>query len=140
MGQYYKIVNLDKKEFITPHEFGDGPKLLEFGTSSGGAMMALAILLADGNGRGGGDLKSNDTEYVGRWKGDRIIIAGDYADPLNFIPSKDKRRLQKVANAVYTMGYREWKRVPLYHWAGAHFQDISKNVRNVLQDAGEFSR
>jgi len=81
MGQYYKVCNLDKKEFLNPHAFDDGAKLMEFGASSEGTMTALALLLADGNGRGGGDFPTTtDNGIVGRWAGDRIIIAGDYAD------------------------------------------------------------
>lgn len=87
MGQYYMIVNIDKKEFIHPHKFGDGLKLLEFGDSMGGTMTALAILLADGNNRGGGDLRS-DKEIIGSWAGDRIVIAGDYADEGKFLKGK----------------------------------------------------
>jgi len=79
MGQYYVLVNLDKKEFLHPHAFGNGLKLLEFGDSSSGTMTGLAILLADGNGRGGGDLHSQNP-IIGSWAGDRIVIAGDYAD------------------------------------------------------------
>lgn len=56
MGQYYIAVNLDKKQVVNPHACGDGAKLLEFGLSASGMMSAIAILLADGNGRGGGDL------------------------------------------------------------------------------------
>jgi hypothetical protein len=80
MGQYYLIVNLDKKEYLRPHAFGDGAKLLEFGASANGAMTGLSILLADGNGRGGGDLHSKNP-IIGSWAGDRIVITGDYADP-----------------------------------------------------------
>ena len=79
MGQYYKIVNMDKKEWINPHEFGNGVKLLEFGCSGMGVMLGLAILLADGNNRGSGDLRS-DNPIIGSWSGDRITIVGDYAD------------------------------------------------------------
>lgn len=79
MGQYYKIANLDKKQYLHPHRCGDGLKLMEFGLSSFGTMSALAILLADGNGRGGGDLRS-DASIIGSWSGDRITIVGDYAD------------------------------------------------------------
>ena len=60
MGQYYLIVNLDKRQYLHAHKFGDGLKLLEFGSSGSGTMCALAILLADGNGRGGGDLTIDD--------------------------------------------------------------------------------
>ncbi len=76
MGQYYKIVNLDKRQYLHPHKFGDGLKLLEFGAGGSGTMCGLAILLADGNGRGGGDLRSN-ASVIGSWAGDRIVIAGD---------------------------------------------------------------
>lgn len=79
MGQYYYVCNLDKKEFLHPHKFGDGLKLMEFGSSGQGTMTGLAVLLADGNGRGGEDLDS-DRAIVGSWKGDRIVVAGDYAD------------------------------------------------------------
>lgn len=83
MGQYYVIVNLDKKEFLDPHLFGDGAKLLEFGL--GGLTMAgLAVLLATSNGMGGGDLdleEADDPEILsvpGRWAGYRIAVVGDY--------------------------------------------------------------
>lgn len=79
MGQYYKIANLNKKEYLHPHHCGDGLKLLEFGSSGDGTMLCLAILLADGNNRGGGDLRS-DNPIIGSWAGDRIVICGDYAD------------------------------------------------------------
>jgi len=85
MSQYYAVVNLDKSEYFFPHDFGDGAKLMEFGDSRSGTMLALAILLADGNGRGGGDLCSQRS-IVGSWAGDRIVIAGDYADQGKFVP------------------------------------------------------
>jgi len=85
MGQYYKIVNIKKKQYIAPHAFGDGAKLMEFSMSANGVLAGLAILLADGNGRGGGDLNS-ENEIVGSWAGDNIVIAGDYADNGKFLP------------------------------------------------------
>jgi hypothetical protein len=88
MGQYYKIVNLDKREYLHPHKCGDGLKLMEFGLSGDGTMACLAILLADGNGRGGGDLDSNHP-IIGSWAGDRIVITGDYADEGKFVDTPD---------------------------------------------------
>ena len=91
MGQYYRIINLDKKEFLNPYAFGDGAKLLEFGASGSGEMCGLAILLADGNGQGGGDLfvpedaPESVKNAVGSWAGDRIVISGDYAEAGRFI-------------------------------------------------------
>jgi hypothetical protein len=79
MGQYYYIVNLDKKQYLDPHAFGHGTKLLAFSCFQGGANTALACLLANSNGRGGGDLDS-ENPIVGSWAGDRIVVAGDYAE------------------------------------------------------------
>lgn len=79
MGQYYMICNLDKQQYLHPHHCGDGLKLLEFGCSMNGTMTCLAVLLASGNNRGGGDLRS-DRPIIGSWAGDRIVVAGDYAD------------------------------------------------------------
>lgn len=88
MGQYHYVANLDKREFIHPHRLGDGLKLMEFGSSSDGTMLGLALLLAVSNGRGGGDyhepseMTPEDTQLIkaviGRWGGDRIAIIGDY--------------------------------------------------------------
>jgi len=89
MGQYYKIVNIKKKQYITPHTFGDGAKLMEFSMSASGVLAGLAILLADGNGRGGGDLNSTN-DIVGSWAGDNIVIAGDYADEGKFVKEADR--------------------------------------------------
>jgi len=96
MGQYYKIVNIKKKQYISPHTFGDGSKLMEFSMSASGVMAGLAILLADGNGRGGGDLHSTN-DIVGSWAGDNIVIAGDYADEGKFVKETD-RNLYNVAS------------------------------------------
>lgn len=112
MGQYYIIVNLDKKQYLRPTAFGDGLKLMEFGASSAGTMLALAVLLASGNGRGGGDLHCpEDTPLVGSWAGDRIVITGDYAD-----------------NGLYGVQGN------LFFHAPKHFEDISDSIIKIIQD------
>ena len=113
MGQYYHIVNLDKKQYLHPHKFGDGLKLREFGASGDGTMMALAALLADGNGRGGGDLHS-DHPLIGSWAGDRIVIAGDYADDGRFVDNSERN---------------------LHTEACEQFEDISDRIREAFEDA-----
>ncbi|MDM8551477.1 hypothetical protein QUF72_15430 [Desulfobacterales bacterium HSG2] len=76
MGQYYMIVNLDKREYLNPLRFGDGCKVREFGFSSYGAMSALAILLAKSSQlEGGGEF---DSVLTGAWAENRIVIIGDY--------------------------------------------------------------
>ena len=76
MGQYFKVMNLDKKEELHPHCFGDGLKLLEFGTSGLGTMAGLALLLRQSTDLSG-DIRSND-ELLGSWASDRIAVIGDY--------------------------------------------------------------
>lgn len=67
MGQYYKIVNTTKKEFIEPWEYDSGAKLMEFSFMND-------------------ELKTNKFVSVlynliqNRWKGDNVYIVGDYAD------------------------------------------------------------
>jgi hypothetical protein len=79
MGQYHKVYNLDKQERIHPHEINNGLKLWEQVGHIGSTSTALFALLANSNGRGGGDFP--DHPMVGRWAGDRILIQGDYAEP-----------------------------------------------------------
>lgn len=80
MGQYWKPVNIDKREFTHPHQLGDGLKLREF--LGGATTAALGVLVtAMPERRGGGDLPNHDGTVVGRWAGDRIAIVGDYAEP-----------------------------------------------------------
>ena len=160
MGQYYFIVNLDKKQYLYPRKFGDGLKLMEFGSSSMGTLLALTALLADGNGRGRGDIfsskyqkqekryidkkrktfplaeKYNDP-LIGSWAGDRIVIAGDYADGLKFIEDVPEEQLEKIEKEAFTEGYQKAGEVTLFHYAGNHFEDISEKIIATLQDAGE---
>lgn len=80
MGQAWCVLNLDKKEKLHAHDFGEGYKFLEFGMG-GNVMFALATLLAasESMGAGGGDAECYP-EWTGRWAGDRIAIVGDYTD------------------------------------------------------------
>lgn len=112
MGQYYYVVNVTKKQYLHPHKFGDGLKLMEFGPSGDGTMAGLAILLADGNGRGGGDLHSDKT-VIGSWAGDQIVIAGDYADAGRFVDDPT---------------------LNLHEIASRDFEDISDRVKMALAD------
>ena len=111
LGQYYIIANLDKKEYLDPHTFGDGAKLLEFGCGGVGMTTGLTILLADGNNRGGGDLHS-DNPIIGSWAGDRIVVTGDYADEGKFNEGNEN----------------------LYGYARSHFENISKEVIEAMKE------
>jgi hypothetical protein len=97
MGQYYLIVNLDKREYLHPHRFGEGLKSREW-LWSGMVPRALSVLLIDGDGRGGGDVNN---DLCGRWAGDRIVIGGDYADDGKFLDSETEN-VFSVASDSYT--------------------------------------
>ena len=62
MGQYYRIVNIDKKEVMRPFDFGNGMKLMEWSYTRNYMILALMNLLSD------------------EWYGDRVYVIGDYAD------------------------------------------------------------
>lgn len=128
MGQYYKVCNLDKEQYLDPHDCGDGAKLMEFAGSPDGMMRALAVLLVSGNNRGGGDLRSNDP-IIGSWAGDRIVIAGDYDD--------DGKFLSETYGLSDGEDPREVIRPNLYGYAERNYKNISAKVQSALKEAGE---
>lgn len=118
MGQYYKIVNLDKRQYLNPCAFGDGLKLMEFACSSHGTLAGLAILLANSNGRGGGDLRS-DHEIIGSWAGDRIVVAGDYA----MCGDRGEPSLDDSEPNLYSLC-----------WGADDYEDISATVIEAMRE------
>jgi len=75
MGQYFVIVNLDKKEYIHPHNLGSGAKLWEICANPIAGV--LPFLLRKSSETGGGDIDF-ESRVAGRWAGDRIVVVGDY--------------------------------------------------------------
>jgi len=114
MGQYHKLINLTKKEYVNPYEIGLGAKHLEgigFEGSMGDVMYLLSI--AQGNERrGGGDAEGH--RYIGRWAGDKVVVVGDYYDEDNDNPK---------FKGLYDVDVEEQKE--LWH-------DISHGVRELL--------
>ena len=93
MGQYHRLVNLDRCEFIDPHQMGSGLKLWEQMANHPSPATALVFLCAAPDQRGGGDIQELESAVtamgrvdvvvnglVGRWHGDRIAWIGDYAE------------------------------------------------------------
>ena len=67
MGQYHTVFNTTKKECINAHGIDNGMKLLEQVGFDKSTSTALWLLLANSNGRGGGD--AYDHPMIGRWAG-----------------------------------------------------------------------
>lgn len=79
MGQYHVLVNVDKKETVSPHHLGLGLKQWEhLGEFNGTLADALYVLTMTSPARGGGDLP--ETNISGRWAGDRCFVFGDYTE------------------------------------------------------------
>ncbi len=89
MGQYFKAVNLDKKEYICPWCLGGGAKLWEWAANSQGSIFTLLLRKSDEGGGGdfygyhkgcdeGGPIRCPLSPIAGRWAGDRIALVGDY--------------------------------------------------------------
>lgn len=77
MGQYHKLVNLDKKEQVVSYNLGLGAKQYEQTGFEGSMSDAMYLLLMTSPARGGGDWDSFDG-LSGRWVGDRVVVLGDY--------------------------------------------------------------
>lgn len=65
MGQYYMPLSLEKNEAVYSHDYNNGLKLMEHSWIENNFVAVVENLIAEG----------------GRWFGDRIVWAGDYADP-----------------------------------------------------------
>lgn len=101
MEQYYAYVNLSKKEYFHPHDFGVGAKAIEQFDSSGPNILTFLLIKTDG--QGGGDIsKGIETSFLGHWAGDSISIIGDYDFfKLYFLAVKEYKNIGKEAFAQY---------------------------------------
>lgn len=79
MGQYHKLYNLDKKEFVEPYALGLGAKQYEHTGCKASLSDAMYLLVMTSPGSGGGDWYG--TPLSGRWAGDRVVVVGDYTQP-----------------------------------------------------------
>jgi len=75
MGQYFILVNLDKREYICPWCIGGLGKLREWVLND--QVRVFPFLLRKSSQYGGGDIQEA-YKFAGRWAGDRIVLIGDY--------------------------------------------------------------
>jgi hypothetical protein len=100
MGQYHVLVNLDKKEIVTPHGLGLGLKQREhLGEFNGTLADAMYLLVMTSPNRGGGDLPP--TNISSRWAGDRVLVLGDYTQDSD-VPSIPNAGLLYGESGSYT--------------------------------------
>jgi len=77
MGQYYKPISLEKRQFVFSHNYDCGLKLMEHSYVGNNFVNIVENLIAEG----------------GDWHGNRILWAGDYADA-------DKGRQKNVHDII----------------------------------------
>jgi len=75
MGQYFILVNLDKREYVHPHRIGGVAKFWEWCVNRQAGI--LPFLLRKSSEGGGGDIHF-ESKYAGRWAGNRVVLVGDY--------------------------------------------------------------
>jgi len=76
MGQYYKVINIDKKEYMRPN---CGLKLMEWSYNRNPLILNLMEKLAN------------------EWKGDRVFVVGDYAVAHDIeLDSYDRKTLENI--------------------------------------------
>lgn len=90
MGQYFRAVNVSKKEYVNPWDMGGGAKLWEWCANTIAGI--FPYLLRKSNEGGGGDCDFANAQYAGRWAGDKVYVVGDY----------DESKLYKTAEEEYT--------------------------------------
>lgn len=105
MGQYYKIINIDKKQYMRPEM---GLKLMEWSYNKNLLVLNLMKKLAN------------------EWKGDRVFVVGDYAI------SQDRQRnsydysvLEEIERelGIYKKKERGYF-ISLYHYVEDKFEEI----------------
>lgn len=103
MGQYHKLYNLDRKEYVHAHRIDNGLKLMEQVGFEKSTASALWLLLANSNDRGGGDARPN--ALIGSWAGDRVLVQGDYAEEGDkaFLPQIEAETFTDISAKVKEM-------------------------------------
>ncbi len=102
MGQYFKIVNEDKKEVINAWDVGGCAKFWEWLWNPQARVFVWLLRKSDEG--GGGDINDPERfETLGRWAGDRITLTGDYDSSRLWNMSETKDADGKpLPNATYT--------------------------------------
>lgn len=114
MGQYYKIINVDKAQYLSPWDFDNGAKLMEWSYVRNHMVLALLNLLA------------------GEWAGDRVYVVGDYAE--DDTPEEPCYEALHALTSELHLGELDEEGYPisLYGYADENFENVSENVSTDL--------
>lgn len=114
MGEYFNWVNVDKKEYLCPADFGLGLKQHESIARNNVLLAALHTLLAD------------------EWNGDHILFLGDEC-PVSDHPDCEALRILDVDTKKHHSGYYYDTIVETYRNVSGLFCDAETAVRREIQ-------
>lgn len=77
MGSYFKIVNVTKRQYLDPSDFGEPIKWRSV-LRGEHCIQAFKYLISDSHAQKG---SSNRWDISGTWAGDRIVLTGDDSSP-----------------------------------------------------------
>ena len=106
MGQYFKLINEDKKEVVVSYGIRGTAKFYEWLYNN--QARVLVWLLRRSNEGGGGDV--NDwTRYqtLGRWAGDRVSLVGDYDESKLYDKAEKYTDISKLLCNEYNHAVKE---------------------------------
>lgn len=115
MGEYYRWVNVDKKEYLSPGDFDLGNKRMESIHKNNAVLCALQELLA------------------ADWKGDRIIFLGDECDAPENIEMEIFKIILKDAEEDDDKGFLFDTVFNLYRNISGLFKAAEKDVRDEIE-------
>ena len=113
MGQYHKLINITKKEFVVGHDIGINLKHYEqIGFEGSMADVLYCLMIAQGDDRrGGGDVSGH--KLIGHWTGDPVAIVGDY-----YTEDTDNRSYKNLYDIVES---------------DKDYKNISPSIRSMLR-------
>ena len=113
MGQYHKLINITKKEYVVGYDIGILAKHYEqIGFEGSMADVLYCLMIAQGNDyRGGGDVSGH--KLIGHWTGDQVAIVGDY-----YTEEGDNYKFKKLYDIVES---------------DRHYKNISPSIRSMLR-------
>ena len=114
MGEYYNWVNIDKKEYISPHDFDYGNKFWESMHKDSVPLHALHVLLAN------------------EWRGDRVLWLGDERLVAEDFPNAVIQDLYAQTTEFGYLGYTLDLLLDIYRNVSCLFKEAEEEVREEI--------
>lgn len=129
MGQYFKIVNIDKKEYLSPWCLDSGAKLWEI--AANGTLNPLALLLRQSSEGGGGDIDfKSDIESNIKFYEEKLAAETDPKE-IEYYKRNIERAKQRLAAAP------DLTKSLIGHWAGDRITIVGDYDDSKLYDTAD---